>query len=68
MNYFNLIIIFVKNNIMIALLILLPIVAVASFVIGKYSERLQWNKLIKLGRIPRPSNPNLNHKDYWANH
>ena len=49
-------------------LILLPIVAVASFLIGKYSERLQWNKLIKLGRIPRPINSKLNHSKYWANH
>ena len=49
-------------------LILLPLVAVASFLIGKYSERLQWNKLIKLGRIPRPKNSNLDHSKYWANH
>jgi len=48
-------------------LILLPIVAVIGYSIGKYRERLQWNKLIKLGTIPRPSNPNLNHKEYWAN-
>ncbi len=53
---------------MITTLILLPAVAVTSFLIGKYSERLKWNKLIKLGRIPRPSNPNLNHDQYWANH
>jgi hypothetical protein len=53
---------------MIALLILLPFVAVTSFLIGKYSERFQWNKLIKLGRIPKPSNPNLNPNQYWANH
>ena len=48
-------------------LILLPIVAITGFLIGKYSERLQWNKLIKLGKIPRTTNPNLNHEDYWAN-
>jgi hypothetical protein len=52
---------------MTALLILLPIVAVVSFLIGKYSERLKWNKLIRLGRIPRPNNPNINHNEYWAN-
>jgi hypothetical protein len=47
--------------------ILITIVAITSFLIGKYTERLQWNKLIKLGRIPKPNNPNLNHSDYWAN-
>ena len=53
---------------MITTLILLPIVAVTSFLIGKYSERLQWNKLIKLGRIQRPSNSKLDHSKYWVNH
>ena len=51
-----------------ATLILLPIVAITGFLIGKYSERLQWNKLIKLGKIPRPSNSKLDHNKYWANH
>ncbi len=52
---------------MLALIILLPIVAITSFLIGKYTERLQWNKLIKSGVIPRPKNRNLNHSQYWAN-
>lgn len=26
------------------------------FFIGKYYERLQWNKLIKNGKIPKPKN------------
>jgi hypothetical protein len=47
-------------------IILIPII-ITSFLIGKYTERFQWNKLIKLGRIPKPNNPNLNHSDYWAN-
>lgn len=47
-------------------LIIIP-VAIVSFLIGKYTERIQWNKLIKLGKLPRPTNPNLNHEDYWAN-
>jgi hypothetical protein len=38
-------------------LILLPIVAITGFIIGKYSERFQWNKLIKQGKIPRPNKP-----------
>lgn len=42
-------------------------VAIVSFLLGKYTERLQWNKLIKLGKIRRPNNSNLNHEDYWAN-
>jgi hypothetical protein len=42
-------------------------IATVSFLIGKYSERLQWNKLIKSGRIPRPSNSKLHHNKYWAN-
>ncbi len=49
-------------------LILLPIVAITGFLIGKYLERLQWNKLIKLGRIPRPTNSKLEYNKYWANH
>ncbi len=47
-------------------IILIPII-ITSFLIGKYTERFQWNKLIKLGRIPKPNNPNLNHSDYWVN-
>lgn len=47
-------------------LIIIP-VAIVSFLIGKYTERLQWNKLIKLGKIRRPNNSNLNHEDYWVN-
>lgn len=47
-------------------LIILPVVVI-SFFIGKYHERLQWNKLIKFGKIPRPKNSKLNHEDYWAN-
>ena len=46
--------------------ILVPVV-VTAFLIGKYTERIQWNKLIKTGKIRRPNNPNLNHEDYWAN-
>lgn len=42
-------------------------VAIVSFLIGKYTERFQWNKLIKVGKIRRPNNPNLNHSQYWAN-
>ncbi len=29
--------------------------AVVSFLIGKYSERIQWNKLIERGVLPKPS-------------
>lgn len=47
--------------------IIIP-VAVVGFIVGKYHERLQWNKLIKLGKIRRPNNPNINHDQYWANH
>lgn len=47
-------------------LIIIP-VTIVSFLVGKYTERLQWNKLIKLGKLPRPTNRNLNHEDYWAN-
>lgn len=47
--------------------IIIPVVVVA-FIVGKYHERLQWNKLIKLGKIRRPNNPNINHDQYWANH
>jgi hypothetical protein len=46
--------------------IIIPTVVVA-FIVGKYHERIQWNKLIKLGKLPRPTNPNLNHEDYWTN-
>ena len=42
--------------------------AIVSFRIGKDTERLQRNKLIKLGKLPRPTNRNLNHDQYWANH
>ena len=47
-------------------LIIIP-VAIVSFLVGKYTERVQWNKLIKLGKLPRPTNRNLNHDQYWAN-
>lgn len=47
--------------------IIIPAVVVA-FIVGKYHERIQWNKLIKLGKIRRPNNPNINHDQYWANH
>lgn len=46
--------------------LLLPIIAILSYFIGKYVERFKWNKLIRVGVIPRPKNPKLNHKDYWA--
>jgi hypothetical protein len=46
--------------------IIIP-VAITAFIVGKYHERLQWNKLIKLGKIPRPKNSNINHNQYWAN-
>ena len=47
--------------------IIIP-VAVVSFLVGKYTERIQWNKLIILGKLPRPTNRNINHDQYWANH
>lgn len=47
--------------------IIIP-VAVVGFIVGKQHERFQWNKLIKLGKIRRPNNPNINHDQYWANH
>lgn len=31
--------------------------AVVSFLIGKYSERIAWNKLIQHGILPKPINP-----------
>ena len=46
--------------------IIIP-VAVVSFIVGRYHERFQWNKLIKMGKLPRPKNSKLNHQDYWAN-
>lgn len=46
--------------------IIIP-VAVVSFIVGRYHERFQWNKLIKMGKLPRPNNSKLNHQDYWAN-
>ena len=46
--------------------IIIP-VAITAYLIGKYVERFRWNKLIRLGVIPRPKNSNLNHEDYWAN-
>lgn len=49
------------------MLVLITVLVVAAFLIGKYTERIQWNKLIKMGKIRRPNNPNLNHEDYWAN-
>jgi hypothetical protein len=47
-------------------IIIIP-VAIVSFLLGKFIERLKWNKLIKIGKLPRPKNQNLNHEDYWAN-
>jgi hypothetical protein len=48
------------------MIILIITIAIVSFLIGKYTERLQWNKLIKVGKLPRPKNTKLNHQDYWA--
>ena len=50
------------------MILIVAITMIVSFLIGKYIERFQWNKLIKEGRIPKPNNPNLRHEDYWANH
>lgn len=36
------------------LAIALPIHAIAGFILGKYLERIKWNKLIQHGIIPRP--------------
>ena len=52
---------------MITFIIIIP-VTIVSFLIGKYTERIQWNKLIKMGKIRKPNNSNLNHDQYWANH
>jgi len=30
--------------------------AVVSFLIGKYHERINWNKLIERGVLPKPTN------------
>ena len=38
-----------------AQLILLPIVAFVFFYLGKHQERIEWNKLIKDGILPKPS-------------
>lgn len=58
----------IKTEKMISLIITLIItVSIASFLVGKYTERLEWNKLIKLGKIQRPNNASLNHYKYWAN-
>jgi len=32
------------------------IVAIVFFLVGKYSERISWNKLIQKGIIPKPKN------------
>ncbi len=55
---------------MIAITITLIIFSVAAtaYFVGVYSERKAWNGLIRTGKIPRPSNPKLDHKNYWANH
>ena len=45
----------------------LTLTSAISYGIGKQRERLEWNKLIRDGRIPRPTNPKYNHSEYWAN-
>jgi len=45
----------------------LILTAAISYSIGKQRERLEWNKLIRDGKIPRPTNPNIDHSEYWAN-
>ena len=52
---------------MITFIIIIIPVTIVSFLIGKYTERIQWNKLIKMGKIRKPNNSNLNHDQYWAN-
>ena len=53
---------------MIALFIV-PIVLVAFvfFYLGKHQERIEWNKLIKDGILPKPTQPRLSKDeiDYW---
>ena len=45
----------------------LILTAAISYSIGKQRERLEWNKLIRDGKIPRPNIPNIDHSEYWAN-
>jgi hypothetical protein len=43
------------------------LVAVMSYYIGKHQERIEWNKLIKDGILPKPRQPRLSKDeiDYW---
>ena len=48
-------------------LLYIATVSIVSYLIGKYYERYQWNKLIKQGKIPQPKNPRSKHDEYWVN-
>ena len=50
-----------------AFIIITPLIAINAYLLGKYHERRQWNRLIKDGHLPRPNNPSLDHSQYWAN-
>ena len=39
---------------------------VLSFFIGKYSERHEWNKLIKSGKIPKPKKSNDDYMGHYG--
>ena len=43
------------------------LVAVMSYYIGNHQERIEWNKLIKDGILPKPTQPRLSKDeiDYW---
>lgn len=53
---------------MIALFIVQNVViAFVFFYLGKHQERIEWNKLIKDGILPKPTQPRLSKDeiDYW---
>ena len=37
------------------IVIITPLVAITSYMVGKYNERVAWNQLIKEGKLPTPS-------------
>jgi hypothetical protein len=42
------------QEVIMILILLLLLVAIVFFYLGKYTERIEWNKLIEKGILPKP--------------